>query len=208
MSSDKTANGESLSINVLEDKTITVGEKPMVQRDILAANGRRERERAIHILTDRHSTVGVIHELEDIPIPESLIFNSRKYLYGLNTTKFVSLVDRFGLGEYLDNAKKYNYTFLAPENDAIDENAIPNHSKRDWLSYHLLNGSWTKDTLSDGMMLASQFASEPMGGALQRIPVYVDNEEVLVASKPGKSIRFDNARVITDIGKNGNTSVN
>jgi hypothetical protein len=143
----------------------------------------------------------VIHELEDTPIPESLIFNGRKYLYGLNTTKFVSLVDRFGLGDYLDTVKKDNFTFLAPENDAIDENAIPNHSKRDWLSYHILNGSWTKDRLSDGMMLASQFASAPMGGALQRIPVYVDNEEVLVSSKPGKSIRFDNARVITDIGK-------
>ncbi|KAI8335752.1 FAS1 domain-containing protein [Chlamydoabsidia padenii] len=178
----KTANGESLAINVLKDGKITVGGKQMVQRDILAANG-------------------VIHELEDIPVPESLTFNGRKYLYGLNTTKFVTLIDRFGLGEYLDNSKKYNFTFLAPENDAIDENAIPNHSKRAWLSYHISNGSWTKDKLSDGMMLASQFASEPMGGALQRIPVYVDNEQVLAVSsaKPGKSIRFDNARVITDV---------
>ncbi|CAO3587603.1 unnamed protein product [Absidia cylindrospora] len=175
----KTANGESVTIEVLDDGKMMVNDKQMIQSDVLAANG-------------------VIHELEDIPTPSSLLFDSRKYLYGLNATKFVTLLDRFGLGDYLDDSKKYGYTFLAPENDAIDENTIPNHIKRDWLNYHISNSTWTKDSLSDGMMLVSQFASKSMGGALQRIPVCVDNEEVF-ASKPGKSIRFDHSRVITSV---------
>ncbi|ORZ16899.1 FAS1 domain-containing protein [Absidia repens] len=175
----KTANGESITIDILDDGKIMVNDKQMIQSDILAANG-------------------VVHELKDIPIPDTLFFDSRKYLYGLNATKFVTLLDRFGLGDYLDDSKKYGYTFLAPENDAIDENTIPNHIKRDWLNYHISNSTWTKDSLSDGMMLVSQFASKPMGGALQRIPVYVDSEEVF-ASKPGKSIRFDHSRVITSV---------
>ncbi|KAI8083015.1 FAS1 domain-containing protein [Halteromyces radiatus] len=180
----KTANGEIITVEVSEDGGIKVNGIAVVKKDILAANG-------------------VLHELEGSLVPNSLVFDTRKYLYGLNTTKYVSLLDRFGLSQYLD-ASYYNYTFLAPENDAIDENAIPNHSKHDWLSYHLSNGSWTKDLLHDGMMLKSQYASEPMDGALQRIPVFVENEEIFSA-KLGKSIRFDNARVITDIGIQGNT---
>ncbi|CAO3613023.1 unnamed protein product [Cunninghamella echinulata] len=174
----QTLNGNSIDVFVKDDGAITVNDIPIVKQDILAANG-------------------VVHELREVPLPNNLLFDTRKYLYGLNATKYASLFDRYGLAPYLDKDSK-DYTFIVPHNDVIDEkNTIPNHKEQNWLRYHFLKGSWTSDTLRDGLMLESQFLSSEMGDVLQRIPVYVENEEIL-NSKPGKSIQFDRARVIGD----------
>ncbi|KAI8068395.1 FAS1 domain-containing protein [Gongronella butleri] len=174
----KTRNGKILTLEVKDDGTKSVNGIPFVTQDILAANG-------------------VVHELDGVPMTADLTFDARKYMYGLNTTKFVDLLDRYSLSSYLDPSP-YNYTFLVPENDAIDENDIPNHDKRSWLSYHILNGSWTTDQLNDGMMLDSEYVPGDLGpGVHQKIPIYVDKEDIL-NTKPTKSIRFDRARMLTD----------
>ncbi|KAI9300719.1 FAS1 domain-containing protein [Cunninghamella echinulata] len=174
----QTLNGNSIDVFVNDDATITINDIPIVEQDILAANG-------------------VVHELKEVPLPNNLVFDTRKYLYGLNATKYASLFDRYGLAPYLDKDSK-DYTFIVPQNDVIDEkNTIPSHKEQNWLRYHFLKGSWTSDILRDGLMLESQFLSSKMGDVLQRIPVYVENEEIL-NSKPGKSIQFDRARVIGD----------
>lgn len=145
-----------------------------------------------------------MHELKETPIPSNLIFDTRKYLYGLNATKYANLFDRYGLAPYLDK-ESANYTFIVPNNDVIDKTTLPSHKEQNWLRYHFLQGNWTSDILRDGLMLETQFLSPEMGDVLQRIPVYVAKEEVLTYNnKPGKSIQFDRARVIGDYGKKKN----
>lgn len=134
-----------------------------------------------------------------MPIPKSITFDTRKYLYGLNATKYVALLDRFGLSHYLDS-KGENYTFLAPLNEAIDENSVPNTIKHGWLSYHILNGSWTVDLFQNGMLVKSEFTPAQMGHAPQRLPVYVGTEGSSGKTKE-KSVQFDHARALSNGGK-------
>ncbi|ORX50177.1 FAS1 domain-containing protein [Hesseltinella vesiculosa] len=174
----KTRNGETLLLETKQDGSKSINGIPIIQQDILAANG-------------------VVHELGDLPIPASLNFDARKYMYGLNTTKFVDLLDRYGLSSYLD-ASPHHYTFLAPENAVIDENEIPNHDKRAWLSYHIANGSWTPDQFYDGMMLDAEYIPGNLGPDVhQKIPIFVDEEDIL-NSKPSLSIRFGRARALAN----------
>ncbi|KAI9490421.1 FAS1 domain-containing protein [Zychaea mexicana] len=172
----KTLSGESLVVGVNKDNVITVNDVPVTETDVLAANG-------------------VVHILDDMPIPDNVVFNTRKYLYGLNSTKLVSLMDDYGLKHYLeDDVEKY--TILAPGNDDIKEDSIPDSIKKDWLSYHVIGGSLTPDLLIDGSLLKSQFMSSRLGGAPQRIPVFVENEAPVKSA--GKSIRFEHSRVLAD----------
>lgn len=147
----------------------------------------------------------MIHELEDLYYPGSLEFNARKYLYGLNATKYVSLLDEQGLGYYMDDVS-HNYTFLCPGNDDIDEDEIPYNERQDWLSYHLLDGAWHSDDMQDGLLIETEFASPHLGGARQRVPVFVQPESALIVPQSpefavaGQSIRFAHSRVL-DAGK-------
>ncbi|KAI9321376.1 FAS1 domain-containing protein [Dichotomocladium elegans] len=167
----KSLSGESLVVFVNQDNAISVNGVSVTQTDILSANG-------------------VIHEIDSSNIPPSLSFNSRKYLHGLNASEFVSLLDRYSLGHYLDEESE-KYTFLAPSNQDMNEGAIPDILKRGWLSYHVLTGSLPPDTLVDKSLLRSQFASRRLGGAPQRVPVSVQSEGSSI-----KSISFSHSRVL------------
>jgi uncharacterized surface protein with fasciclin (FAS1) repeats len=125
-----------------------------------------------------------VHQLEDVPYADSIDFDTRKYLIGLNATKFVSLVDEFGLGRYL-NSETTNITLLAPTNDVIDEDNIPNSQKKRWLSYHIVNGAWKADDLSNNMLLDTEYTSDELDGAHQKLSVRVHDRKELL-----KSIQF------------------
>lgn len=167
----KSLTNDSLVIASNKDKkSITVNDIPLVQTDILAANG-------------------VIHEVDETFKPEGIEFNTRKYMYGSNATHMVELFDKYDLANYVDHTEN-SYTFLVPPNDAINASLI----SKSWLSYHIVNGSWPQENLKDEMLLASQFKSSDLGGNYQRLPVYVETENIY--GQGGQSIQFDRARVV------------
>ncbi|KAI8377519.1 FAS1 domain-containing protein [Radiomyces spectabilis] len=174
----KTLSGEPLSIK-RSGETIAVNEVAMVQHDLLAENG-------------------VIHVLDQPLIPDSLTFNVRKYLYGLNATKFVSMMDAHHLSDYLTNDDEW-YTFLVPPNHVIDEDDIPENAKTYWLQYHLAAGQWTTEYLRNGMLLKTEFQSDLLKGAPQRLPVHMTDHP------SGLSLSFGQSSVMNDpimLGKN------
>lgn len=103
----------------------------------------------------------------------SIDFDSRKYLIGLNATKFISLMDHYGLGNYLNN-QTTNMTILAPMNDVIDEDDIPNNQKLQWLSYHIIDGAWSSKDLYDNMLLTTKYHSPQLNDQPQRLIVNID----------------------------------
>ncbi|CAO3596186.1 unnamed protein product [Absidia cylindrospora] len=168
----KTVNGDTLTIKVDKEKnTITVNDEPIIQKDILAANG-------------------VLHRLETMPITQRLTFDTRKYLYGINATKFVSLLDEYDLGYYLAPGVT-NFTVLAPDNNAINEGSIPDNVKKAWLSYHLLHGRWDRNLLEDRLLIASEYKSPQLKKQSQVVPVYLPEGWK-------STIYFGNARVHGD----------
>lgn len=114
--------------------------------------------------------VGVLHKVENMPRTKQVAFDIRKYLYGIDATKFVSLLDRYGLGYYLAPGVT-NFTVLAPENDSIDEGSLPDNLKKAWLSYHIVHGQWFPDQLHDRQLLPSEYKSPQLNDQAQRIPI-------------------------------------
>lgn len=139
--------------------------------------------------------IGVIHEVDETFKPEGIEFNTRKYMYGSNATHMVELFDKYDMGDYVDQTEK-SYTFLVPPNDAINASLI----SKSWLSYHIVNGSWPQENLKDEMLLVSQFESTDLGGNHQRLPVYVESENIYTQFSGGQSIQFDRARVVGESG--------
>lgn len=154
-------------------KSMTVNDIPIVQSDILAANG-------------------IIHLIEDTFHPNSIEFNARKYMYGANSTYMVEYMDQYHLDHYLDQTENY-YTFLVPPNDAINKTLL----SKAWLSYHIIKDAWPQQNLNDNMLLDSKYQSYALNQNYQKIPVSVEHE---VSVYSGQSIQFAHARVIGDEG--------
>lgn len=114
----------------------------------------------------------MLHILDDLPFANSLVFDTRKYLYGLNATKFIALLDEYGLDHYLDK-RTTNITLLVPTNEVIDEDDIPNNQKKQWLSYHIAQGAWNSSDLHDHMLLESSYYSPQLDNQPQRLLVRV-----------------------------------
>lgn len=173
---DKSLTGDSLVIATDKDKTtITVNDIPIVQTDIIASNG-------------------VIHEIDDTFKFSGIDFSTRKYLYGSNGTHMAELFDKYGLSHYMDQ-KELNYTFLIPPSDLLNQSLV----SKSWLGYHIIQGSWPQENLIDNTLLQSQFKSGDLGNKYQRIPVYVEKENIQSVSS--QSVQFDKARVIGEHGK-------
>ncbi|CEG80981.1 hypothetical protein RMATCC62417_15239 [Rhizopus microsporus] len=166
----KSITGDSLTITSTKKGEASVNDLAIAQSDILAANG-------------------VIHQIDDIFKPNSLIFNTRKYLYGLNATNMVQLFDNYNLSHYIDQTDT-NYTFLIPPEDDIPLPPLP---AAYWLEYHVIQGLWSQDTLVDKKLLLTEFKSAELGGKRQRMPVYTEND-----GKKKPSILFDHARSLGD----------
>ncbi|KAI9022281.1 FAS1 domain-containing protein [Phycomyces nitens] len=176
-----TLSGEDIVIEARTADSITVNGIPIIQTDILAANG-------------------VIHIVDGVMIPPNVVFDTRKYLYGMNTTKIASLLDSRGLGRYLDLGGYTFYTILAPANDAIFEDDIPINSQRDWLRYHVLKGMWYPERLEEGMLIQSESTPFQLDGNSIRLPVHIDQRGVPDEKTYdiGTSIRFGQSRVLGD----------
>ncbi|CEP09184.1 hypothetical protein [Parasitella parasitica] len=169
----KSLSGDSLVIVADKDKkSITVNDIPIVQTDIIAANG-------------------VIHEIDDTFKFDGIEFNTRKYLYGSNGTHMVELFDKYDSSHYIDQ-KELNYTFLIPPADRLNQSLV----SKSWLRYHVAQGSWPQENLIDGMLLQSQLKSSDLDGNYQRLPVYVEKENKMSISS--RSVQFGKARVIGD----------
>lgn len=153
-----------------DKKSITVNDIPLVETDVIAANG-------------------VIHEMDDTFKFDGIDFTTRKYMYGANGTHMVELFDKYDVGHYIDQ-KELNYTFLIPPPDKLNQSLI----SKSWLSYHVIQGSWPQDNLVDNMLLQSEFKSDDLANNYQRLPVYVEKENVV--STTSRSVQFDKARVI------------
>lgn len=168
---DKSLSGDSLVIAADKDKkSITVNDIPLVQTDVIAANG-------------------VIHEMDDTFKFGGIDFTTRKYMYGANGTHMVELFDKYDAGHYIDQ-KELNYTFLIPPPDKLNQSLV----SKSWLSYHVIQGSWPQENLVDSMLLQSEFKADDLANNYQRLPVYVEKENVVSVSS--QSIQFDKSRVI------------
>ncbi|KAG1529800.1 hypothetical protein G6F50_017752 [Rhizopus delemar] len=82
-------------------------------------------------------------------------------------------MDHYGLGNYLNN-QTTNMTILAPMNDVIDEDDIPNNQKLQWLSYHIIDGAWSSKDLYDNMLLTTKYHSPQLNDHPQRLIVNID----------------------------------
>ncbi|KAI8974651.1 FAS1 domain-containing protein [Pilobolus umbonatus] len=152
-----TESGEQIHLKVDMNRRMTVNHIPVLHRDVVAANG-------------------IVHYLDDTLSSNAFVFTTRKCLIGLNATKFVSLVDEQGLGHYLDD-HSHHLTILAPTNEAMDEDAIPNNLKKQWLSYHFIEGAYEPHTLSDQMVLKTKYSSPYLRDA-QRLLIQTTNQSV------------------------------
>ncbi|GAB5586900.1 hypothetical protein Unana1_01800 [Umbelopsis nana] len=143
---------------------------------------------------------GAIHSMENAIVPRDLVFNARKYLVGMNATKFVALMDEHGLSDYLDDTRR-QVTFLAPVNDAFDqlEGTPGNFTKL--LLYHILPKPWVPKDLTDGLLIATELVEHKLAGFAQKMEVRVENEDgslpsdFLFKPKDGKSVTFGGALV-------------
>ncbi|KAI9254162.1 FAS1 domain-containing protein [Helicostylum pulchrum] len=172
----KSLSGDSLVIASTK-KSMTVNDIPIVQSDILAANG-------------------IIHLIDDTFHPNSIEFNTRKYMHGANSTYMVEYMDQYHLDQYLDQTEN-NYTFLVPPNDAINKTLL----SKAWLSYHIIKDAWSQQNLNNNMLLDSQYQSYALDQHYQKIPVSVEQEISVYTSH---SVQFAHARVIGDEVSVGN----
>ncbi|KAI9475450.1 MAG: FAS1 domain-containing protein [Benjaminiella poitrasii] len=164
----KSLTGDSLVI-ISDKKSMSVNGIPLQSTDIIASNG-------------------VIHEIDDTFRP-AINFTARKYLHGLNGSHMVHWIDQHKL-TFLNES---NHTFLIPPLDSINQSLV----SADWLQYHVLHSTWLETDLRDHSLLKTEFRSDDLNGHRQRLPVYVQHEDIM-ASRGGTSIMFDKSRMIGD----------
>ncbi|RCI04275.1 hypothetical protein CU098_009943 [Rhizopus stolonifer] len=160
----KSITGDSLTITCTKKGEATVNNLAITASDILAGNG-------------------VIHQIDEVFMPDSISFTARKYLIGMNATHMNDLFDNHSLSHYIDDTKT-NYTLIVPPSDTI-----PPETADPWLKYHVIQGLWPQDTLFDKELLLTEFNSPELGNSYQRIPIHTEND---------KSISFDRARTLGD----------
>lgn len=120
-------------------------------------------------------------------------------MHGLNVSYMVDLIDKYQSSIYIDQ-HQFNYTFLIPPYDLINDTLI----SKSWLRYHIINGSWPQENLIDNMLLKSEFKSSDLAGYPQRLPVYIEKEDIF-SEAAGKSVQFDKSRATGDYGNSNNT---
>jgi uncharacterized surface protein with fasciclin (FAS1) repeats len=115
----------------------------------------------------------------------------RKALIGLNTTRFLELLDDSNLSEYLNEDQKI--TLLAPPNESMDVLYFEK-DRASWLKYHMIHGRYEPDQLTDGLLLPTE--SHDALGREHNQHIYVSVSE----NTSGKSIQFGQAQVLGDPG--------
>ncbi|KAG6911551.1 hypothetical protein DXG01_011853 [Tephrocybe rancida] len=174
-----TLDGSNLEI-VVSLNNITVSGASLVQPDIYASNG-------------------VLHLVDSLLIPPgALQLTPEKYLLALNCTKFVSLLHSVDL-KALINDTEAKYTILAPSDDTMSlfgDEELPERGSEELkklLQYHFIPGKWTREKLTDGMLLETALQEDGLAGRRQVLSVGVGSD---VKNLGDKSIRFAGAGTI------------
>lgn len=111
----------------------------------------------------------------------------RKTLISMNASKFVGMLEDYGLYSYLESEAPQ--TILAPTNDVLkdDEHDHSRGAIVSWLKYHIINDKYTKDNLSDGQLLQTQ-SSHHLGDHMhQRLPIHIIDKDVIQFGGSGVS---------------------
>ncbi|KAL7004751.1 hypothetical protein EMMF5_005666 [Cystobasidiomycetes sp. EMM_F5] len=184
-------SGQPLTVENKEGH-ISVNGSNIVAGDILASNG-------------------VMHIVDSLLLPlGSLALTAEKYLIALNATKFVEMFRTAGLSHLLQSSphnptNNGSYTILAVRDDVIERlsqspwHAIPPTGSQDLqhtLSYHILEGKWSKKHLQDGQLLKTMLRSHDLGGEQQRIAVSITDNKL--GSTESREIGFGSASVVAD----------
>ncbi|KAG1457377.1 hypothetical protein G6F55_005969 [Rhizopus delemar] len=168
-----TESGKVIKIKLNDCNEITVNGLRVLERDIIAANG-------------------VVHVLEDVPYTNSFVFDTRKYLIGVNATKFISLIDQYQLTSLISS----NKTILAPLNEMMDEDDIPNNQKIQWLTYHIIQGAYPSENLYDMMLLKTLYNSSMLNNRPQRLVVHVDRNTREEKGLMNSAYSFNHQKVV------------
>ena len=122
----------------------------------------------------------------------------------MNATKFVSLLDEYGLSNYIDDPSR-KCTFLAPSNEAFEEVDYASGNFTKLLLYHILPQAWLPKDLDDGLLIDTELIEHKLDGSAQKLKVAVENEDgsipINLKPKDGKSITFGGAFVNGEPGK-------
>ncbi|KAI8059533.1 hypothetical protein BC940DRAFT_313521 [Gongronella butleri] len=137
-----------------------------VHGDKLAIRDGKVNDHSKILATDRLAANGVLHELDRLPVAPDLVFDTQKYLHGLDASAWVAMLQKYDIDDHL---AAHNLTFVVPT--SMDPGAIPENNKRDWLQYHVLSGTHAPPQLIDGQLLRSSMASDALNGQVQRVPV-------------------------------------
>ncbi|RUS14906.1 FAS1 domain-containing protein [Endogone sp. FLAS-F59071] len=182
-----TVEGEPLDIKVDKANNIYVDDVEVKTRDVIASNG-------------------AIHTLSSLLLPTALQFTARKYLIGLNSSRFVSLLDELDLGYYLDDTTNdSSFTILAPRDEAFEDEDLPARGTPEfkrWLQYHIVPGKKELQDLNDGTLLETELVTQELKGTRQRIKVGVEEEKLWFGGNDKgntrKDVRFNEAGLVGD----------
>lgn len=187
-----TLDGKLVSIGLGSDPTrFTINGSQTLRHDILASNG------VLHIIPN------LLISDRDNPLK----LDAEKYLLALNCTKFVSLFRLANLtSTYLNNRfEDKSYTILAVRDDALRSIPPPPSNRAQlqrWfdpqsrelnsdhhltsdepgslersLRYHVIEGKYSIDDLTDGMLLATELHFRSQSRSKQRMPVSVSESD-------------------------------
>ncbi|CAO3698444.1 unnamed protein product [Rhizopus stolonifer] len=183
----KTVEGsEDLDV-VVDGDTITVNGVKVIKSDLLASNG-------------------VIHVLEKPILPKKKNFihlNARRVLYAVHSTRFIKLLDKHGLGDYLDQVDGEPLTILAPPDERFDDSNIPNSQVKSWLQYHFVRGRYRPSDLVNDQLLKTESNQDLGDEHHQRLRVTLTEQDPNIYSKnqfyiEKQSIQFGKSSVLKD----------
>ncbi|KAI7865324.1 FAS1 domain-containing protein [Spinellus fusiger] len=155
----ETATKESLTISKDDKGNVKVNGADIIKSDVLASNG------VVHILSTSIPSKDISKELD---LRDSLI--------AINATRFVSLLENYGLGSFLKPDEDVTHTFLVPPNEALDTDNLSHKEIESWLKYHILSSAYKPKDLVDGTFLKTMSNSRLGGSNRQRILVRVNND--------------------------------
>ncbi|CAD6967061.1 unnamed protein product [Tilletia controversa] len=191
---------------------LSIGASHLLEEDIIIENG------VIHIISNLL-----------LPYPElGLALTVEKTLLGLNASKFVDLMYKTELEDYLTspvgpfgllpdsnspqtetaNRSEDAFTFVVPRDDFLDasvlRNELPSDKKKlqDVLRYHIAPGALVPESLSNGMLVGTELRNWRLKDGRQRVTVSVGEEDSTLRKGNG-DVSFGGVNVVSDPVKVG-----
>ncbi|PVU90953.1 hypothetical protein BB561_004643 [Smittium simulii] len=141
---------------------------------------------------------GIAHKisLQNSSISSQISWTPKKIILGLNATRFVELMIKYGLDDYLDGSKKGSWTFLVPTNNAIEQfehfsDFFSFNDIKNWLLYHIVNKNIVSSDLQDGQLLKSEYKPSSLNNHKQIIRVSTTSSKSYLNSSTRKNTQRD-----------------